>query len=71
MRLLLALALAMGGLAAPAAARENPAGDVRADDRFRVGSITSCGEFWGHNGEVPGYLAHAYTDTAAARPSCS
>ena len=22
----------------------------------------SCGWFWGHNGEVPGYLAHAYTD---------
>ena len=22
----------------------------------------SCGEFWGHNGAVPGYLAHAYTD---------
>jgi CubicO group peptidase (beta-lactamase class C family) len=23
---------------------------------------TSCGWFWGHNGIVPGYLAHAYTD---------
>jgi D-alanyl-D-alanine carboxypeptidase len=21
----------------------------------------SCGEFWGHDGAVPGYLAHAYT----------
>ena len=62
MRLLLALALAMGCLAAPAAARDNPArdltrtgipgavvlshdgvhaaGNVRADDRFRVGSVT-------------------------------
>ena len=62
MRLLLALALAMGSFAAPAAAHDNPArdltrtgipgavvlshdgihasGNVRADDRFRVGSIT-------------------------------
>ena len=62
MRLLLALALAMGCLAAPAAARDNPArdltrtgipgavvlshdgvhaaGNVRATDRFRVGSVT-------------------------------
>jgi D-alanyl-D-alanine carboxypeptidase len=62
MRLLLALALAMGGLAAPAAAHDNPArdltrtgipgavvvshdgvdaaGNVRATDRFRVGSVT-------------------------------
>jgi CubicO group peptidase (beta-lactamase class C family) len=62
MRLLLALALAMGCLAAPAAAHDNPArdltrtgipgavvlsdgdvdaaGNVRASDRFRVGSVT-------------------------------
>ena len=74
MRLLLALALAMGCLAAPAAARDNPArdltrtgipgavvlshdgvhaaGNVRATDRFRVGSVTktfvrrSCSSSW-------------------------
>ena len=28
---------------------------------------TSCGEAWGHNGAVPGYLAHAYASEAGRR----
>jgi hypothetical protein len=70
MRLLLALALAMGCLAAPAAARENPARDltragipgavVLSDDgAHAAGNVRADDRV---RGEVPGYLAHADTD---------